>query len=134
MDLHRAFAAEFGIGQEALETERPDRETRAYPDFLVRVAATGDFAELAAALLPCMWGYAEVGRRLDARATAGGALCAVGGDVRVRGLRSDRELVPRARRPTGGGCGRGRPRAIGPWSRPSLRVVDMSGAVEPSSR
>jgi thiaminase/transcriptional activator TenA len=67
MDLHRAFAAEFGIGQEELEAERPDPETRAYTDFLVRVAATGDFAELTAALLPCMWGYAEVGQRLVAR-------------------------------------------------------------------
>src|SRR3989337_2543569 len=41
--------------------------TRAYTYFLLRVAATGDFAELAAALLPCMWGYAEVGQRLSER-------------------------------------------------------------------
>jgi thiaminase/transcriptional activator TenA len=67
MDLHRAFAAEFGIGRQELECEQPDPETRAYTDFLVRVAAIGDFAELAAALLPCMWGYAEVGQRLAAR-------------------------------------------------------------------
>jgi thiaminase/transcriptional activator TenA len=67
MDLHRAFAAEFGIGEKELEAEQPDAETRAYTDFLVRVAATGDFAELAAAVLPCMWGYAEVGQRLAAR-------------------------------------------------------------------
>jgi thiaminase (transcriptional activator TenA) len=67
MDLHRAFAAELGIGQEELEAQRPDRETRAYADFLVRVAAVGDFAELAAALLPCIWGYAEVGQRLAER-------------------------------------------------------------------
>ena len=32
----------------------------------MRTAATGDFAELAAALLPCMWGYAEIGQRLAA--------------------------------------------------------------------
>jgi thiaminase/transcriptional activator TenA len=38
--------------------------TRGYTDFLLRVAALGDFAELAAALLPCMWGFSEIGRRL----------------------------------------------------------------------
>jgi thiaminase/transcriptional activator TenA len=41
--------------------------TRAYTDFLVRVAATGDFAELAAALLPCMWGFSEIGQALKSR-------------------------------------------------------------------
>ena len=64
MDLHRSYAAEFGI--EDLEAEEMTPTTRAYTDFLVRVAATGDFAELVAALLPCMWGYAEIGERLGA--------------------------------------------------------------------
>lgn len=64
MDLHRSFAGELGITEAQLEAEAPAPTTRAYTDFLVRVAATGDFAELAAALLPCMWGYAEVGERL----------------------------------------------------------------------
>jgi thiaminase/transcriptional activator TenA len=66
MDLHRASAAELGISAQELEAEEPAPETRIYTDFLVRTAATGDFAELAAALLPCMWGYAEVGQRLAA--------------------------------------------------------------------
>ena len=38
--------------------------TRAYTDFLVRTAADGDMADLLAALLPCAWGYVDVGRRL----------------------------------------------------------------------
>lgn len=63
-DLHRSYAAEFGI--EDLEAERMTPTTRAYTDFLVRVAAQGEFAELVAALLPCMWGYAEIGERLAA--------------------------------------------------------------------
>jgi thiaminase (transcriptional activator TenA) len=67
MDLHRAFAREFGITEADLEAEEPAPATRAYTDFLVRTAAIGDFAELAAALLPCMWGYAEIGERLAAR-------------------------------------------------------------------
>lgn len=64
MDLHRAYAHEFGIDPAELEREVAGPTTRAYTDFLLRVAATGDFAELAAALLPCMWGFSEVGRRL----------------------------------------------------------------------
>ena len=67
MDLHRSLAADFGVTPAELEAERPALETSAYTDFLVRTAATGDFAELAAALLPCMWGYAEVGARLVER-------------------------------------------------------------------
>ena len=42
---------------------------RAYCDFLLRTASLGDFAELCAALLPCMWGYAEIGARLAAEGT-----------------------------------------------------------------
>lgn len=67
MDLHRAFAAEFGVTSRELEAEEPADVTRAYADFLVRTASAGDFAELAAALLPCMWGYSEIGTRLARR-------------------------------------------------------------------
>ncbi|MBI4506808.1 MAG: thiaminase II [Chloroflexi bacterium] len=66
MDLHRAYAAEFGISAAELERELKAPTTQAYTDFLLRVAALGDFAELAAALLPCMWGFCEVGQRLAA--------------------------------------------------------------------
>jgi thiaminase/transcriptional activator TenA len=64
MDLHRAYAAEWGISIAALEQERPHSVTRGYTDFLLRTAALGDFGELVAALLPCMWGYSELGQRL----------------------------------------------------------------------
>ena len=67
MDLHRAYAAELGMAPASLEGEPMAPTTRAYTDFLVRVAATGDFAELAAALLPCMWSFAEIGETLAAR-------------------------------------------------------------------
>jgi thiaminase/transcriptional activator TenA len=67
MDLHRAYAAEFGISSDELERESMGPTTRAYTDFLLRVATTGDFAELAAALLPCMWGFSEIGQRLYER-------------------------------------------------------------------
>ena len=67
MELHRAFAREFGITEAQLESEEPAPVTRAYTDFLLRTATLGAFAELAAALLPCMWGYAEIGARLAER-------------------------------------------------------------------
>jgi thiaminase (transcriptional activator TenA) len=67
MDLHRAYARESGITEAELEGEPMAPTTRAYTDFLIRVAATGDFAELVAALLPCMWGFAEIGQALKAR-------------------------------------------------------------------
>jgi thiaminase/transcriptional activator TenA len=66
MALHRSYAGEFGISPEELEAEPMLPTTQAYTDFLVRTAAAGDFAELVAALLPCMWGYSEVGERLAA--------------------------------------------------------------------
>ena len=64
MDMHREFAAAWGIAPEELQYERATATTRAYTDFLLRTATLGDFAELVSALLPCMWGYAEVGRAL----------------------------------------------------------------------
>lgn len=64
MALHRAYAAEWGISATELETERAAPTTRAYTDFLLRTAALGDYAELLAALLPCMWGYSELGLAL----------------------------------------------------------------------
>ncbi len=66
MDLHRGFAAEWGISPEQLEQEPTHPATRAYTDFLLRTATLGDFLELVAALLPCMWGYSEIGQRLAA--------------------------------------------------------------------
>jgi thiaminase (transcriptional activator TenA) len=66
MELHRALARELEIGEAELEGELPAPTTQAYTDFLVRTAALGDLGELAAALLPCMWGYAEIGQRLAA--------------------------------------------------------------------
>ena len=64
MALHRSYAAEFGISEEELEREEMSPTCRAYTDFLVRTATTGSFPELVGALLPCMWGFSEVGHRL----------------------------------------------------------------------
>ena len=71
MGLHRSYAAELGIEGAELEREPMLPTTRGYTDFLVRMAAHEDFAELVAALLPCMWGFSEIGRRLAERGLPG---------------------------------------------------------------
>lgn len=68
MELHRAYAERFGISAADLATEPLWPTTRAYTDFLVRVAADGDMADLLAALLPCAWGYVYVAQHLAAGA------------------------------------------------------------------
>lgn len=67
MNLHRSFALEFGISRAELEAEQMLPANRAYVDFLLRVAALGDYVELVAALLPCLWGYSDLGLALKAR-------------------------------------------------------------------
>jgi thiaminase/transcriptional activator TenA len=66
LSLHRAYAAEFGLAQADLDRAEKSPECAAYTDFLLRTAATADFAEVLAALLPCMWGYSELGRAIAA--------------------------------------------------------------------
>ena len=64
MELHREYAADFGITEAELEATTPSPTTRGYTDFLVRTAALGTFGDLVAALLPCMWGFNDTGLRL----------------------------------------------------------------------
>ena len=64
MDLHRSYAAEFGISTAELEAVEKAPTTRGYTDFLLRVAALDEFSGLIAALLPCMWGFSDLGQRL----------------------------------------------------------------------
>ena len=67
MALHREFAAQCGISTEALANTKAAPTTYAYTRHLVRVAALGDLAEVVTALLPCQWGYCEIGQLLAKR-------------------------------------------------------------------
>lgn len=67
MDLHRAICAEFGISRQELEQTRPSPTCLGYTSYLLRVAYEGEAASLMAALLPCSWGYGEIGLRLKGR-------------------------------------------------------------------
>ena len=67
--LHRRYCAGFGISGTALERTRIAPGTVAYTHYLLAIGYNGTFNELCSALLPCQWGYAEIGERL---AKAGG--------------------------------------------------------------
>ena len=68
MALHRDFAAQCGISTEVLTQTKAAPTTHAYTRHLVRVAALGDLAEVVTTLLPCQWGYCEIGQLLAQRA------------------------------------------------------------------
>jgi thiaminase/transcriptional activator TenA len=68
MSLHREFAARWGIADLGSEVAAP--ATSGYCNFLLRTASLGDFGELAAAVLPCMWTYAEIGAALAVSASS----------------------------------------------------------------
>ncbi|HET9014884.1 MAG TPA: thiaminase II [Thermomicrobiaceae bacterium] len=67
MELHRGYCARLGITRDDLEATEPSPTTRAYTDHLLRVAWQGTTVEIMAALLPCQWGYWEIGRELAGR-------------------------------------------------------------------
>ncbi|GAA4707126.1 thiaminase II [Brevibacillus fulvus] len=71
MALHRAYAERFGISAAELEGSQPSFVMHAYTSYMLKVAYQGTLAELVSAVLPCMWSYWEIGKRL---AKADGAL------------------------------------------------------------
>jgi thiaminase/transcriptional activator TenA len=66
MDLHRKTCAEWSIDAVELEGAEPLPTTVAYTSFLLRTAMTGEAGDIAAALLPCQWGYSDIGVRMKA--------------------------------------------------------------------
>ena len=71
MGLHRAYAGRFGLAPEDLAATEAAPTTYAYTRHLLAVAHSGTLAEIAFALLPCQWGYWELGQRLAARGAPG---------------------------------------------------------------
>jgi hydroxymethylpyrimidine/phosphomethylpyrimidine kinase len=66
-ELHRNWLS----GREATKETGP--VTKAYVDHLVASSASGSYGVLLAAILPCYWLYAEVGRKLHANYVAAGS-------------------------------------------------------------
>lgn len=64
MELHRQYAAEFGITREELESTKPTPVNLAYTRYMLNVAQNGNLAEIVSCLLPCAWDYWEIGKLL----------------------------------------------------------------------
>ena len=59
--LHANFLTQFGVDPAEAERAAPTPTGEAYVNALIAAAATGGFAELTAAVLPCFWIYWDVG-------------------------------------------------------------------------
>jgi thiaminase/transcriptional activator TenA len=71
MALHRRYCARFGISEHDLETTIAAPTTVGYSNHLLAVAYGAGLAEIIAAILPCQWGYAEIGSALARKTSAG---------------------------------------------------------------
>lgn len=67
MDLHRDYAARLDLTPEEMESAEPAPTCYAYTRHLLYTAESGTLADIAAAILPCMWGYYEIASTLKAR-------------------------------------------------------------------
>ena len=70
MDLHRAYCADWGIAEDALESVEADGATLAYTAYVLERGLAGDLLDLRVALAPCVVGYGEIGARLAANPVA----------------------------------------------------------------
>jgi thiaminase/transcriptional activator TenA len=71
MDLHREFAADYGLSPAELEAAEKTPTCVAYTNYLLRVAHEGSIAEIAAAIYPCGQGYLDVATHMAELATEG---------------------------------------------------------------
>ena len=67
MDLHRGYCEKFGISAAEMEQAPVAPTTHAYTRHLLSVAQSGTLADIIAGVLPCQWGYAEIGTTLAQR-------------------------------------------------------------------
>ncbi len=67
MALHVGFCADFGITERELLDTSPSPTTWAYTRHMMNTAHAGSVGEVAAVILPCSWGYAEIGQKLYAQ-------------------------------------------------------------------
>lgn len=64
MDLHREYAAKFGISAEELEATEPSATMTAYTSYMLSQAQLGGVENAVAAVLACAWSYNYIGKRL----------------------------------------------------------------------
>ncbi len=68
MDLHREFAADYGLTPADLEAVEKAPTCVAYTNYLLRTSHEGSLAEVAAAIYPCGQGYLDVAEHMDSLA------------------------------------------------------------------
>src|SRR3972149_6239461 len=64
MDLHRRVCSDFGITAKRLEETKAAPFNLGYTSYLLKTVYQRDTADAMATLLPCLWGYNEIGLRL----------------------------------------------------------------------
>ena len=64
MSLHVSFCKDLGISEKELKDTQPSPTTLAYTRHLIQTAFSGGVGEIATAMLPCSWGYCEIGQTL----------------------------------------------------------------------
>ena len=67
MDLHLSYCQEFGLSEEDISQTVPSPTTEAYINHLLQVANNGTTIDTAVAILPCSWGYSEIGKKLTSQ-------------------------------------------------------------------
>ena len=67
MSLHISSCRELAITKDELTATRPSPTTLAYTRHLIETAFSGGIGEIATAMLPCAWGYCEIGQMLRDR-------------------------------------------------------------------
>ena len=65
MDLHIKLCNAYGISKSNLETAKEENANIAYTRYVLERGYTGDFLDIITVLLPCVLGYAEIGKKLQ---------------------------------------------------------------------
>ena len=64
MDLHRSYAAEFGISSEELAQTEAGAVMAAYTSYMLNLSQRGGVENAACAMLACAWSYHYIGKAL----------------------------------------------------------------------
>ncbi len=64
MSLHESFCSDFGISKDELKNAKTCISTKSYCNYLLSTAHKYSIEYISCSLLPCQWGYDEIGRRL----------------------------------------------------------------------
>ena len=64
MELHVSYCEDFGLSKMEISATRLSPTTHAYTRHILEVAYSGNSLDAAIGILPCSWGYSEIGKYL----------------------------------------------------------------------